>query len=142
MISSGTGISVSSADLSVTDSALEMTSFEQPAVVLLGGNHRLDGLYVNKSYSALDTSSIAMDVDYATISGSMAYSTGFAFGIDSLSSQINVDQLTIFDGEDEGLRLIDSNLHANVLKTRVQTNGADLETVSYTHLTLPTTPYV
>ena len=127
MISSGTGISVSSADLSVTDSALEITSFEQPAVVLLGGNHRLDGLYVNKSYSALDTSSIAMDVDYATISGSMAYSTGFAFGIDSLSSQINVDQLTIFDGEDEGLRLIDSNLHTDVLKTRVQTNGADLE---------------
>ena len=68
-----------------------------------------------------------MDVDYSSISGSMAYSTGFAYGIDSLSSQIEVDELTIFDGEDKGLRLIDSNLHADVLKTRVQTNGADLD---------------
>ena len=84
MISSGTGISVSALTYRSLILRLEMTSFEQPAVVLLGGNHRLDGLYVNKSYSALDTSSIAMDVDYATISGSMAYSTGFAFGIDSI----------------------------------------------------------
>lgn len=127
LTSSGSGISVSSADLNVENSELNMAMSNAPALVLLGGEHTLDGLYINKTYSQSDTSSLAIDVDYTTISGSMLFTSGFATGMEVLSSSIEIDSIVLFDGEQAGINLIDSQLHSNYLRTRVQDNGAVLD---------------
>lgn len=127
MASSGSGISVSSANLEIHDSELTMSSATTPGLVVLGGEHTLNGLYVNKTYSQSDVSSLAVDVDYATISGTMLFTSGFATGIDMLSSTVMIESIVLFDGEETGISLIESELHSDHLRTRVQDNGATLD---------------
>ena len=44
--------------------------------------------------------------------------------------------------DEKSLDVDDENIYAEDLKNTITNNDARLEPVSYTHLTLPTTPYV
>ena len=57
----------------------------------------------------------------------MLFTSGFATGMEILSSSIEIDSIVLFDGEQAGINLIESQLHSNYLRTRVQDNGAVLD---------------
>ena len=78
---------------------------------------------------------------YVTSAGSILASEGSVGGIDLESDHIKSSNYSAVSGQEAGFRI---NANGNAVFNNVTVRGdlLGVEPVSYTHLTLPTTPYV
>ena len=130
----GQGIRVSGATLDAASVNISGGLDATIGIRLSTGEHSLEDVILSRQYSAADTTSLGIELVWATLLCQDIAIGGYANGVRAYRSSMNCDNLEILNGRDTGLEIEGSTVSVyGVLSTSLHDIGADLIDSSTLH---------
>ena len=129
-------LSLRGPDAMVYDSTFKVLDGDGNAVAVLGGSHYFDGVVIQKQYSAFDKETTGLEIWHGELYADGLEVSGFAVGIDAVSSDLYGESYDVNLGKEVGISLEDSLLYAGQIDTANHDDGVVLDGESMLHTSM------